>query len=169
MLHAECVCFNLEGEFGEEIKAILQKYTKNLGNKDISIVMENADLAKERTFIDAIVGSGDPKYGYGYGYQFDLDAPEVMEKAKTTYYKACSACHGDKGETGFNGQTLKDYSEDQIYASILSYSEGTYKGASRWTKNSVTSFLPKEDMQALAHYIKKELQPSEGTVATEKK
>ena len=25
----ECVCFELKGEFGEEIKAILQKYSKN--------------------------------------------------------------------------------------------------------------------------------------------
>ncbi|WP_300796602.1 hypothetical protein [Helicobacter sp. UBA3407] len=55
----ECVCFELKGEFGEEIKAILQKYSKNLGSKDIKVVREDADLTlQERNFLDSLLGTG---------------------------------------------------------------------------------------------------------------
>ena len=50
----ECVCFELKGEFGEEIKAIMQKYSKNLGSKNIKVVREDADLTvQERSFLDS--------------------------------------------------------------------------------------------------------------------
>ena len=56
----ECVCFELKGEFGEEIKAILKKYSKNLGSKDIQVVREDADLTiQERSFLESLIGTGE--------------------------------------------------------------------------------------------------------------
>ncbi|MDE5602470.1 MAG: cytochrome c, partial [Helicobacter sp.] len=59
-LNAEdCVCFELKGEFGEEIKAILKKYSKNLGSKDIQVIREDADLTpQEKNFLESLIGTG---------------------------------------------------------------------------------------------------------------
>lgn len=59
-LNAEdCVCFELKGEFGEEIKAILKKYSKNLGAKDIQVIREDEDLTlQEKNFLESLIGTG---------------------------------------------------------------------------------------------------------------
>ncbi len=56
-LNAEdCVCFELKGEFGEEIKAILKKYSKNLGAKDIQVIREDEDLTlQEKNFLESLI------------------------------------------------------------------------------------------------------------------
>lgn len=69
----ECVCFELKGEFGDEIKAILQKYSKNLGSKDIKVVREDSDLTvAERSFLESLMGSAKVSAPAG-GKAYDLE------------------------------------------------------------------------------------------------
>lgn len=142
----ECICFELKGEFGEEIKAILHKYTKNMGDKNITIIPENDK--KSQSFAESLVGIVDGGGSKAEGYDAAM--------AQKFYYNGCSSCHGDKGEaTGYGGKAIRDMSKEDILDAIYSYQDGSYKGASRFSKSTATAPLRKIDSINLAEYISK--------------
>lgn len=142
----ECVCFDLEGEFGEEIKAILMKYAKNLNDKDIKIIKESGTEG-EKSFLNSLMGFADAPSGSVSGSE---------GRDMSGYYQtSCASCHGDKAEEkpGSMRKALYEYESDSIIESIESYQRGEYEGASRFVKKSVTEALTKSDVRNLADYI----------------
>ncbi len=149
----ECVCFELKGEFGEEIKTILQKYTKNLGDKDIKIIKEDADLKKEQNFLDALVGVGNAPAGSSYSE----NGVVVGERTKNLYRVQCSSCHGSSAELVLGEKALNQYDKKAITNALFGYKDETYKGPARFAKQTAASSMTEADMESLAEYITTEL------------
>lgn len=146
----ECICFELKGEFGEEIKAILTKYAKNLGDKNITVIPDYAEAKKKNSMIDSFAGIFNTKEAQ--------TSNEDMDRAAKIFYSQCSSCHGEKGEKSnysSKGVPINTLSKEKILDALFSYQDGSYTGASRFVKNSATTPLRKIDLENLATYITK--------------
>lgn len=142
----ECICFELKGEFGEEIKAIMQKYSKNLGAKNIKVVREDADLTpQEKSFVDSLLGTG----------EVSASPKQVnLESGKTLYMRDCASCHGDKGEISIAGQKpINTWSANAIASELKTYQNQTFEGQSRFVKNQITQRYTKRNMEEVGAYI----------------
>ena len=142
----ECVCFELKGEFGEEIKAIMQKYSKNLGSKNIKVVREDADLTvQERSFLDSIIGTGE--------VGSNVRAAN-LENGEKLYNRDCANCHGEKGEVSVAGTKPSNTWKAQAIADeIKTYADQTFEGQSRFVKNQIALRYTKRDMLDVGAYI----------------
>lgn len=147
LMHAsECVCFELKGEFGEEIKEILKKYSKNLGNKDIQVVREDADLTpQEKNFLDSIIGAGKTT---------TVSNKTDREKGEKLYKRDCASCHGQKGEISIaTKKPINTWQANDIVDELKSYQNQTFTGQSRFVKNQIAQRYTKDDMKNVASYI----------------
>lgn len=144
----ECVCFELKGEFGDEIKAILQKYSKNLGSKDIKVVREDSDLTvAERSFLESLMGSAKVSAPAG-GKAYDL------ENGKRLYDRDCASCHGVNAEVSLSGKAaIGTWKPEDISLELRDYQLGQYDGPSRFVKQSIATTYRKKEMDDVAHYI----------------
>lgn len=142
----ECVCFELKGEFGEEIKAILQKYSKNLGSKDIKVVREDADLTiQERNFLDSLLGTGSVSAN-ARGHN--------IENGKRLYDRDCATCHGQKGEIATASKPpINTWKMQDIASEIKTYQNQSFTGQSRFVKNQVAQRYTKRDMEDIGAYV----------------
>lgn len=142
----ECVCFELKGEFGEEIKAIMQKYSKNLGSKDIKVVREDADLTiQERSFLDSLLGTGSVASS-----SKTLD----LEKGKKFYERDCASCHGKKGEVSVASKApINTWKAGDIADEIKTYQNQSFEGQSRFIKNQVAQRYTRRDMEDIGAYV----------------
>lgn len=142
----ECVCFELKGEFGEEIKAILQKYSKNLGSKDIKVVREDADLTiQERNFLDSLLGTNSIE---------NKTKTANPENGKRLYDRDCASCHGQKGEIATASKPpINTWKAKDIADEIKTYQNQSFEGQSRFVKNQVAQRYTKRDMEDIGAYI----------------
>lgn len=158
---SECVCFELKGEFGDEIREILKKHAKNLGSDDIKIVKESEmDLSKEKndgSFLDSLKG-----LVAGSDYMDDKiplleDGGKFkanLSRAERIYTSQCSSCHGEGAENRIIGdKMLLELDRERIVDALYSYRTGDYDGSSRFVKNSIASSMTKDDIESLADYI----------------
>jgi len=154
----KCVCFELKGEFGDEVMALMQKYMKNMGDQNITVVREEkvSDKAKQ-SFVDSLVGIIDPPASSPDG-QYDL------ESGKNFYNKQCSACHGLNGEARAYGTSkpIAGMSEESVYNALKSYqnsvSDDSYGseahgGAARFVKQTITQSMTHSLMRNVAAYV----------------
>ncbi|WP_156938055.1 c-type cytochrome [Helicobacter rodentium] len=142
----ECICFELKGEFGEEIKAIMQKYSKNLGSKDIKVVREDADITiQERSFLDSIIGTG---------VVASNAKGANLENGKKLYERDCASCHGQKGEIFVASKPpINTWKASDIVNEIRSYQNQTFEGQSRFVKNQVAQRYTRRDMEDIGAYL----------------
>ncbi len=142
----ECVCFELKGEFGEEIKAILKKYSKNLGSKDIQVIREDADLTtQERSFLESLIGTGKVT---------PSSKQANLEKGKKLYERDCASCHGEKGEISVAKQApINTWKAQDIVNEIKSYQNQSFQGQSRFVKNQIAQRYTKKDMEDVGAYV----------------
>ncbi|EES89459.1 c-type cytochrome [Helicobacter canadensis] len=142
----ECVCFELKGEFGEEIKAILKKYSKNLGSKDIQVVREDADLTvQEKSFLQSLIGTGEVASS---SQKYNL------ENGKKLYNRDCASCHGEKGEIAVAKKApINTWSAQNIADEIKSYQDQSFQGQSRFVKNQIAQRYTKKDMEDVGAYV----------------
>lgn len=143
----ECICFELKGEFGEEIKAIMKKYSKNLGSKNIEVVREDADITpQEKSFLDSLIGTGNAPSTTNKGY--DLD------NGKKLYDKDCASCHGEKGEIAIAKKSpINTWKAKDIVRELKSYQNQSFQGQSRFVKTQIAQKYTKRNMQEIAAYI----------------
>lgn len=150
----ECVCFELEGEFGKEIKAILQKYAKNLGDQNIKVYKESAyDVQIEDKGIQGtVLGIFQPEEDFVVK---QTDTSYVQ--AEATYKRDCATCHGAKGEIEANGisRKISEIESGEILDALISYRDGTYQGIARFVKQSASETMSISNMRLLADYIVK--------------
>ncbi|MDA3967637.1 MULTISPECIES: c-type cytochrome [Helicobacter] len=143
----ECVCFELKGEFGEEIREILKKYSKNLGSKDIKIVRENDDLTpQEKSFVDSLLGTGNPTSTRAYQAN--------KENGEKLYKRDCASCHGQKAETSVaTRKPINTWKASDIVDELRTYQNQTFEGQSRFVKNQIAQRYSKDDMRDIAYFI----------------
>lgn len=146
----ECVCFELKGKFGEEIRAILEKYTKNLGDGQIRVVTEESYEAEEaKSITDSMLGI------------FTPDDRPISKKVKGkdssrvqgVYAHDCATCHGDNGMDTSQSKAISAMEAEKIFDVLQTYRDGTYKGAARFIKNSSMRTLSYDELEILSHYI----------------
>ena len=142
----ECVCFELKGEFGEEIKAILKKYSKNLGSKDIQVIREDADLTiQEKSFLESLIGTGEVA---------SSNQKNDLENGKKLYNRDCASCHGEKGEIAVAKKTpINTWSAQDIADESKSYQNQDFQGQSRFIKNQIAQRYTKKDMEDVGAYV----------------
>ncbi|MCI5967907.1 c-type cytochrome [Helicobacter sp.] len=142
----ECICFELKGEFGEEIKAIMKKYSKNLGNTNIKVVREDADLTpQEKSFLASILGAGEVS---------DSKRGANLENGKRLFDRDCASCHGEKGEISVaNQKPINTWKAKDIADEIKTYANQTFEGQSRFVKNQIAQRYTKRDMEDIGAYI----------------
>ena len=142
----ECICFELKGEFGEEIKAIMKKYSKNLGGDNIKVVREDADLTpQERSFLASMLGSGEiseNKRGIN------------LENGKKLYERDCASCHGERGEVSVASQKpINTWKANDIADEIKTYADQSFQGQSRFIKSQISQRYTKRDMDDIGAYV----------------
>ncbi|EEO25766.1 c-type cytochrome [Helicobacter winghamensis] len=142
----ECICFELKGEFGEEIKAIMKKYSKNLGNDNIKVVREDADLTpQERSFLASMLGTGEVS---------ENKRGANLENGKKLYDRDCASCHGEKGEISVASQKpINTWKASDIADEIKTYANQSFEGQSRFVKNQIAQRYTKRDMDDIGAYI----------------
>ncbi|WP_201273972.1 c-type cytochrome [Helicobacter sp. MIT 11-5569] len=142
----ECICFELKGEFGEEIKAIMKKYSKNLGGDNIKVVREDADLTpQERSFLASMLGEGEVS-GNTRGAN--------LENGKKLYDRDCASCHGKKGELSVAGtKRINTWKANAIADEIKTYANQSFEGQSRFIKNQIAQRYTKRDMNDIGAYV----------------
>lgn len=141
----ECICFELKGEFGEEIRAIMQKYSKNLGSKDIKVVREDADLTPgEKSFLDSLLGTGEVASSKNYD----------IENGKKLYERDCASCHGQKGEVSVAQKApINTWKAQNIANTLKTYQNQTFEGQSRFVKNQIAQRYTKQNMLEIGYYL----------------
>ncbi|WP_199770097.1 c-type cytochrome [Helicobacter mesocricetorum] len=146
-LNAEdCICFELKGEFGEEIKAILKKYSKNLDSKDIQIIREDADLTtQEKSFLESLIGTG----------KVDSSNKRAnLENGEKLFQRDCATCHGKNAEVSIVGKpSINTWKAADIADELKSYQNQTFQGQSRFIKNQIAQRYTKKDMEDIGYYI----------------
>ncbi|OCL88840.1 Cytochrome c-553 precursor [Aliarcobacter thereius] len=119
-------------------------------SEDKSIKKENInsdnieEIKNEDVFKDAIVNS-------------DMIEDEFMEKEidAKNLYKACSSCHGEKGEFSALGvsKPIIDFSKEELLFSFYGYIDGSYGGAFKNIMKPHLETKSKEELEILADYI----------------
>jgi mono/diheme cytochrome c family protein len=145
----KCVCFELKGEFGDEIMEIMKKYSKNLGEDEIEVVSEEkVGTVDSQSFVDSLLGSTTAVAATS-GSGYDRNA------AAELYKKQCAACHGDNGldDDYGPGDAIAGMPEDRVLSDMLSYKNGNYEGSARFVKRTITQAMTKSQMRSIAKYI----------------
>lgn len=146
----KCVCFELKGEFGEEIMEIMKKYAKNLGEDEIEVVSEErVGDTKSQSFVDSLLGTTDAPVASSGGSGYDKNAAAAL------YSKQCSACHGEQGldDDYGPGEAIAGTPEDVTLSDMMSYKDGSYEGSARFVKRTITQTMTKDQMESIAKYI----------------
>jgi cytochrome c553 len=143
LVASDCVCFKLEGEFGKELKALIEKHQGKLENTTIinKSKDKNKGLFSIFTVEEKIVKTD----------------KQIEAKGKSIYKNKCSFCHGQNAELAGSGTTVApiNLSEEELTDSLYSYSsDDSYGGSMRMIMSQYVDTLSKNDMQAVAKYIK---------------
>jgi cytochrome c553 len=143
LVASDCVCFKLEGEFGKELKALIEKHQGNLPK--VQAKTANSDNGKSMFSI------------------FTVEEKAIKTKEQTVadgkniYQNKCSFCHGQRGELAGNGSTKapNSMSEEDLVDSLIGYSrDESFGGSMRIIMSQYTNTLSKDEMKAVAKYIK---------------
>lgn len=144
-----CVCFELKGEFGKEVEALLRKYMKNMGDQNITVVKEEVITDKQQqSFIESLLGIVDAPAGSTSG-EYDLTA------GKAFYDKQCATCHGLDGKERAYGTSrpIAGMNQEDVYAELRKYQDGTYSGGARFIKQTITQPMTHSLMRSVSAYI----------------
>ena len=104
----ETYVFEAKGEFAKELKALVEKYSKE-GKIDAKV------YKKDDSIISSILGRG----------SYDINGEKI-------YAKNCALCHGVHGEVGAGAgsRILKDMSKDDMITSMYAYQNDEHYGGS---------------------------------------
>lgn len=145
----KCVCFELKGEFGDEVAALLKKYMKNMGDQNITVVREEVITDRQKqSFVDSLVGIVAPPAASPTG-EYDLSA------GKAFYDKQCATCHGLDGKEKAYGTSrpIAGMSEADVYAELRKYQDSSYSGGARFIKQTIAQPMTHSLMRNVGAYI----------------
>ncbi len=151
----DCICFELKGEMGKELKALIEKYHGEIAEAKIRSVRGGYDRGYGRT-------------QQGDFSMFTLEEKEAMQnkhliaEGKPLYERKCKSCHGENAEKRAYGKSrpLKDLSKEQMLNAIIGYTNNTYDRGMAFIMRPHAASVTESQMESIAAYIKS-LNPEE--------
>lgn len=143
--------FEAKGKFAEELKSLVEKYSKD-GKVNVK-VYENKDdvVSEERTITQKIVSSfvRDDKDMFKYAN---------VVKGEKMYQKDCASCHWKKAETSryASARVLSSLTPSEIFKQLKGYKlnyDGKFGGSLRTIMKPQADGLTETEMQSIAVYI----------------
>lgn len=138
--------FKVKGKFGEELKALFEKYAKK-GEIEVEEITpkEKTRYKKEEkpSMLDSFFSAkkelkGDIEYG------------------KSIYDKKCASCHGKHADENPypNARVLNTLSKQELYDNLNSYKiDSNYGKSTKMIMQTQVVGMPKEDMISVSAYI----------------
>lgn len=158
---AEIVCFELSGEFGEEIRAVLEKYKSQIENGEVktknnSMLQSYLPAAKEpQTQAEKAAASNGitlpppPKINA----QKSADGVDLA-LGERLYSRDCASCHGAKGEEKvLDRAAINTWSAEDIASEIYRYQSYEFTGRSRFVKNQIAQRYIERDRKSVAAFV----------------
>ncbi|MGM0532996.1 MAG: c-type cytochrome [Campylobacterota bacterium] len=138
----ECLCFEIEGKMGQELKALVEKYKGQL---------------PEAT----VINSGGAAAGQGRFANFDLEASKEQEtidraaEGKELYTRKCQSCHGKNGRVkAYNKSARLDtLSLSEFEHAIIEYKNGDRKGSTAFVMRPFADTLTTNDVKNIHAYL----------------
>ena len=138
---SQYLCFELKGEMGEELKALVEKYHGDIKNADIQIVSPRAQQGRFSSFnIEQTQG---------------IDRTGMIERGRDLYERRCQSCHGLNGETrAYNkSQALSTMSVREIEVAMRGYKNGTLDRGAAFVMRPHAISLNGSQISDIAEYI----------------
>jgi mono/diheme cytochrome c family protein len=139
--NSDCVCFKLEGEFGKELKELIEKHQGSLPKVQTKSTEGNSGGFSIFTVEEKAVKT----------------TKDIVADGKNIYQNKCSFCHGQNAELAGSGTSKapSSLSEEQINDALISYQrDEDFGGSMRIIMSQYTNTLSKDEMKAVAKYIK---------------
>lgn len=138
--------FKAKGEFAEELKALIQKHSKE-GEVEITEEKDTKPKSryrkKKKTLVEAFLTADEELSGdLAYGQEI--------------YDKTCYRCHGTKADKSSypSARVLNTLSKKELYEALWSYkTDSSYGGASKFIMYNQAGMLGSEEMVSVSAYI----------------
>jgi cytochrome c553 len=140
ILASDCACFKLEGEFGKELKALIEKHQGQLPVVQMKKESSSSGLS---TFFSSSKG-------------VEMTQEQRLANGKRIYDNKCSFCHGQKAELAGSGtsQAPNSFSKDDLEYSIYKYAtDEDHGGSMRMIMSQYVDTLSKDDIKSVSEYI----------------
>jgi len=143
LLQAESqyLCFELKGEMGKELKALVEKYYGDIKNTDLQIISPRAQQGRFANFnIEQTQG---------------VDRSGMIERGKDIYERRCQSCHGLNAEIkAYNkSRRLNRMSAKEIEVSLRGYKNGTLDRGAAFVMRPHAISLNGSEIADIAAYI----------------
>lgn len=138
---SQYLCFELKGEMGEELKALVEKYHGDIKNADLQIVSPKAQQGRFANFnIEQTQG---------------IDRSGMIERGKGMYERRCQSCHGLNAEIkAYNkSQVLNTMTAKEIELSMRGYKNGTLDRGAAFVMQPHAISLNGSQIADIAAYI----------------
>jgi len=150
-----CVCFEIEGKMGEEIKNLIEKYKDSLQN----VKVQNTNNNISRASADDILKQVEAKLEAKRTKKIE-DDKKVIVKQKTTdgkdiFTRKCQVCHGAKADKeAYNrARALNTLTLEEMEASIKGYQLDQYDRGLSMIMKPYANGLMIDDIEAVYQYI----------------
>jgi cytochrome c553 len=145
-----CICFEIDGKIGEEIKALIEKYKTSL--KSVSIKNDNIDTNEIITKLESNLESKQIKE------MEDKKQKIIKQKllsGKKIFVSKCQVCHGKKAQLeAYNrSRALNTLTLEEIKTSIKGYQTDQYDRGLAMIMKPYANSLMVEDIEAIYQYI----------------
>ncbi len=127
--------FEAKGEFAKELKALVEKYSKE-GKIDAKVFVKKQN---DESIMNSIFASD-----------------KTIMDGKKIYDKKCSSCHGVKGERvpGLGARAMAVMSKDDIEESIRNYkNDMQFGGNGKMLMQNIAPTLRKVELNAILAYV----------------
>lgn len=134
--------FEAKGEFGEELKELIQKHSKD-ENVKINIYEKNQNVGDSR-----FLGTG-----------INTNIKYTAEKGKKIFLEKCARCHGENGEKRAYGTSakLKNIDAEAIAVRVAKYtSDFDFGGANKGLMQQIAAKTSSTEVGYVIAYLKGE-------------
>ena len=131
----ETYVFEAKGEFAKELKALVEKYSKE-GKIDAKVYIKKTD---NNSIVDSIFSNN-----------------KTLINGEKLYKKKCASCHGVKGvrAPGYGARAMNTMTKDEIDMAIQNYkSDMQYGGSGKFLMQGVAVALRKVELDAIVAYV----------------
>ncbi|WP_249321612.1 MULTISPECIES: c-type cytochrome [unclassified Campylobacter] len=133
--------FEAKGEFAKELKALVEKYSKD-ENISINVYEKSKEQDRSGRFLNIGIDSN-KKYS--------------LEKGKELYTKNCARCHGENGEkrASYGSEKLTKLSADDIEVAFSGYlNDPSYGGSTRDIMKSIAATTTYNELGDIIVFLK---------------
>ena len=139
---SDCVCFKLEGEMGEELKALIEKYHGEIATMKIDDSSSSSQEDKGFSLFSVTEKKA-------------LTSAELSAIGQKLYESKCAVCHGDNGQKKAYGKSraLNTLSAEEMAKSIRGYKGGIYDRGMAFLMAPFASNVSEEEIKGVYEYL----------------